>query len=175
MPFISGGGGGVVSPPVSFHGTNPATVPLTVEGATAQATDILRVEDENAAQVLTVQSDGSVVLDGPGVLGTPTLLTINGAAGYGKAAFKDMVHVVNSDGDQVVTVDSGGDFFVWLDGAGAAFVVSHTGPGTGPILEIDQNQRIGFYGHATTALQTGVAVTAAGIHAALVNLGLITA
>jgi hypothetical protein len=34
---------------------------------------------------------------------------------------------------------------------------------------------IGFYGHAPTAQQTGVAVTAAGIHAALVALGLITA
>jgi len=34
---------------------------------------------------------------------------------------------------------------------------------------------LGFYNHAVTALQTGVAVSAAGIHAALVNLGLITA
>lgn len=34
---------------------------------------------------------------------------------------------------------------------------------------------IGFYGAAGTAQQTGVAVTAAAIHAALVNLGLITA
>ena len=34
---------------------------------------------------------------------------------------------------------------------------------------------LGFYGHAATAQQTGVAVTAAGIHAALVALGLITA
>ena len=34
---------------------------------------------------------------------------------------------------------------------------------------------IGFYGATPVALQTGVAVTAAGIHAALVNLGLITA
>lgn len=33
----------------------------------------------------------------------------------------------------------------------------------------------GFYGAAPVAQQTGVAVTAAGIHAALVNLGLITA
>ena len=34
---------------------------------------------------------------------------------------------------------------------------------------------LGFYAAAPVALQTGVAVTAAGIHAALVNLGLITA
>lgn len=34
---------------------------------------------------------------------------------------------------------------------------------------------IGFYGTAPIALQEGVAVTAGGIHAALVALGLITA
>lgn len=34
---------------------------------------------------------------------------------------------------------------------------------------------VGFYGTAAIVQQTGVAVTAAGIHAALVNLGLITA
>lgn len=34
---------------------------------------------------------------------------------------------------------------------------------------------LGFYNAAPVALQTGVAVTAVGIHAALVNLGLITA
>jgi len=35
--------------------------------------------------------------------------------------------------------------------------------------------KLGFYATAPVALQTGVAVSAAGIHAALVNLGLITA
>jgi len=35
--------------------------------------------------------------------------------------------------------------------------------------------KLGFYATAPVALQTGVAVTAGGIHAALVNLGLITA
>ncbi len=47
-------------------------------------------------------------------------------------------------------------------------------------LEIDgalnhDGSTVGFYGTAPTTLQTGVAVTAAGIHAALVTLGLITA
>ena len=35
--------------------------------------------------------------------------------------------------------------------------------------------KIGFYAATPVALQTGVTVSAAGIHAALVNLGLITA
>ncbi len=47
-------------------------------------------------------------------------------------------------------------------------------------LEIDGNLNhdgagVGFYGAAPVAQQTGVAVTAAAIHAALVALGLITA
>lgn len=36
-------------------------------------------------------------------------------------------------------------------------------------------ETVGFYGSVGVALQTGVAVDAAGIHAALVALGLITA
>jgi len=36
-------------------------------------------------------------------------------------------------------------------------------------------QKLGFFGTTPAVQQTGVAVSAAGIHAALVNLGLITA
>jgi len=39
----------------------------------------------------------------------------------------------------------------------------------------DANSTLGFYGATPTAQLTGVAVSAAGIHAALVTLGLITA
>jgi hypothetical protein len=42
-------------------------------------------------------------------------------------------------------------------------------------MESGASAMIGFYGHTATVRQTGVAVTASGIHAALVNLGLITA
>lgn len=49
------------------------------------------------------------------------------------------------------------------------------GSGTGGVLVEDADGRVGFYGAAPVALQTGVAVTAEAIHAALVNLGLITA
>lgn len=43
------------------------------------------------------------------------------------------------------------------------------------IAEVGAARKIGFYVTAPIVLQTGVAVTLAGIHAALVNLGLITA
>ena len=62
----------------------------------------------------------------------------------------------------------------------------HTGLGTGLTLTLTWTaggdvtvgaaaDKIGFYAKTPVALQTGVAVTAGGIHAALVNLGLITA
>lgn len=51
------------------------------------------------------------------------------------------------------------------------------GSGTQRALQICSAaaQPLGFYGHAAIAQQTGVAVTAGGIHAALVALGLFTA
>ena len=44
-----------------------------------------------------------------------------------------------------------------------------------PAIDAVQDAAVGFYGATPVAQQTGVAVDAAGIHAALVNLGLITA
>ena len=43
------------------------------------------------------------------------------------------------------------------------------------VAEVGSVRQIGFYVTTPVSLQTGVAVTAAGVHAALVNLGLITA
>lgn len=49
------------------------------------------------------------------------------------------------------------------------------GKGNGGVEVGGTSGEVGFYGTTPVALQTGVAVSAAGIHAALVNLGLITA
>lgn len=48
-------------------------------------------------------------------------------------------------------------------------------PGNVDALRLSNTPGVGFYGTAPIALQTGVTVDAAGIHAALVALGLITA
>lgn len=50
-----------------------------------------------------------------------------------------------------------------------------TGKTTGTMIATEATQKIGFYGKTPVAQQTGVAVTAAAIHAALVNLGAFTA
>ena len=68
------------------------------------------------------------------------------------AALTDPVTIFDSTGQPLVVVTATG-----------AIRVGRTG-GT-----------VGFYGTTPIALQTGVAVTAGGIHAALVALGLITA
>jgi len=57
-----------------------------------------------------------------------------------------------------------------LDGRNVQLGVS-----TGTKIGTATTQKIGFYNKAPVAQQTGVAVSAAGVHAALVNLGLITA
>lgn len=49
------------------------------------------------------------------------------------------------------------------------------GSTTGMRIGTNANQKIGFYNTTPVAQQTGVAVSAAAIHAALVALGLITA
>lgn len=48
-------------------------------------------------------------------------------------------------------------------------------PDANSIVRVTGDNKIGFYNHAAVALQAGVAVSDAAIHAALVNLGLITA
>ncbi len=50
-----------------------------------------------------------------------------------------------------------------------------TGGQFGTIVAGSASETLGFYGITGVALQTGVAVSAAGVHAALVALGLITA
>lgn len=50
-----------------------------------------------------------------------------------------------------------------------------TGGEAGTIVGKTTTETVGFYGTTGVEQQTGVAVSAAGIHAALVALGLITA
>ena len=60
---------------------------------------------------------------------------------------------------------------------GTKMYVTDNNVGNDSVMEFDLGPigNVSFYGGAPVELQTGVAVSAAGIHAALVNLGLITA
>ena len=57
----------------------------------------------------------------------------------------------------------------------ATIAILDSSPNTDGIRTGSTGGKVGFYGTAPIALQTGVAVSAAGVHAALVALGLITA
>ena len=80
-----------------------------------------------------------------------------------------------SDGDVFINPRGGG----FLQVGGSSFTVSATGALKAPNVQITgdinhDGSQIGFFSTAPAAQPTSVAVTAAGIHAALVTLGLIT-
>ncbi len=113
-----------------------------------------------------------------------------------------VIRVIDEDGDQVFDLDAYGSMFINARGSGTGGIGIEVAGGTFNVNTLgdvtiqgasDQSSlaindsfscnrssgtgKVGFYTKAATAIpqQTGVAVNAAGIHAALVNLGLITA
>jgi hypothetical protein len=108
----------------------------------------------------------------------------------GSADGDPLVYADTHDGNRLLDVRDDGTFF-YRSGDGACLVVFRNqaqtagltyGESTGLTLQssgaayfVVTPTGVGFYGIAPVAQQTGVAVTAAAIHAALVNLGLITA
>ena len=72
-------------------------------------------------------------------------------------------------------LDSNGTFINVAGNLKMAAGTAIAGTATGFKISNAAAEKIGFYGTAPVAQQTGVAVSAAAIHAALVNLGLITA
>lgn len=62
-----------------------------------------------------------------------------------------------------------------VDGTFTGNLSAVDGTFTGDLNHATAGAKVGFYGTTPIVKQTGVAVSAAGIHAALVNLGLIAA
>ena len=117
---------------------------------------------------------GSVVIDS-----ATAKITIAGTNGEVAAG---SVGLAESDGH--LELSAGGNVRVFLDNnnnGSQSFDIYNgvTTPGT-PVFtvtgsgDVSISGDVGFYNTAPVAKQTGVAVSAAGIHAALVNLGLIT-
>ena len=87
------------------------------------------------------------------------------------AVFTDSAGQVRLAGTLTTTGTATGDFSSATISTGAiSALVASTGVKVGAT-----GDKLGFYGTAPISLQTGVAVSSAGIHAALVALGLITA
>lgn len=122
--------------------------------------------------------DGGTITEALAITPTdtsPVPLRIQGAEGVSGGV--DLFSAQDEDGEDVFSVSGdgtastrllhGGSFLVSGDAGDLILsMFKHTGSG---------ERRIGFFGATPVAQQTGVAVSAAGIHAALVNLGLITA
>lgn len=145
---------------MSFVTVNPgANIGLsTAEGnielhsaVTGAAGDLILSADHGNAQLLANGVSGNITVSGPGNINitTPQNVGINGSAS--------------------VTVTAAGGT-IDINGAGP-IVIDAVAP---TIISNDPAHPVGFYGTAGVAQQAGVPVTAAGIHAALVALGLIT-
>lgn len=99
-------------------------------------------------------------------------------SGSGATGFEVQQNVGQAAGLYVGTTDNN-SVILYVDGQAApsqAADVARIVDKNGAVaIRVAAGGGLGFYGHAAQAQQTGVAVTAAAIHAALVNLGLITA
>ena len=104
------------------------------------------------SSALQINREGTVELD----------VNVFGVATWGDMVGHHGVQVSKNSGIRTDNPFGSTDIALKIQSAGIA--VHQLGPAS-----------LGFYGASPVAQQTGVAVTAAAIHAALVNLGLITA
>lgn len=175
--------------------------PLTITGFNGATSQLIEAKDFDGNYGISVRNDGGVFIDAnpdPGnpvlniaagaafddvfTIGTTGAVTISpsddaavaltltpaaGATALGNTmvAFQDdtgsQMGFIGADGTFSMTAKAGGLFSFAVLGGGGEIIVNDTG--------------LGFFGATAAAQPTGVAVNAAGIHAALVTLGLIAA
>lgn len=160
MPIISGGGGGgsafnggTITAPLVVATGAATDVPLTLTppaGAAALFTEVLHVGDGQGHTLIGADAGGDVYV------------TVS-AGGPNFSVTADASIVLNA-------TDSG--IFVAAPAAGEVQVQDHAG---NPLIRAEDANALAFFGTAPIAKPTGVPVDAAGIHAALVSLGLIAA
>ena len=112
-------------------------------------------EDETIAAVHTIEAT-DVTISATDVLDLGA-----GAGGISNTISANGNFSVNTQGD--IILGGGSVDGIYLDAPGYGIRIGDTG------------DKLAFLGTTPVAKQTGVAVTAAGVHAALVNLGLISA
>lgn len=130
----------------------------------------------------TVEDDGSGSLPSQWVEGDGGTLTLQLDGANTPADYTTVFKIVDSNGETLLEFYSAGEYDIHVrdDNTGGIQVFDHGHTGVvfaagGVNIVANPAQAIGFYGQSPVARQTGVAVTAAAIHASLVNLGLITA
>lgn len=175
--------------------TPPLLVPVNVitsVGALAEgsiATGFGNID--NAANTLNTGAitAAAATFTGAVLISTDGSLQLGTASGNQGAINSEQTLFINIDSNNnqtdrsfIIAKDrvgaSGGTQLVVVTEAGNLTVGTSDGVGIGTLTFGDlahEGTNAGFYSTAPIALQTSVAVTAAGIHAALVALGLITA
>jgi hypothetical protein len=125
---------------------------------------------------LTGQSDAIALEIFGATGGSNDLLKITDAGGH---AIVEVFQAAGKGGGMNIAPNDNASVPLTVDGSAAPSLtadVLQVFDKTGTrAIRVSAGGGLGFYGHAAQAQQTGVAVTAAAIHAALVNLGLITA
>ena len=178
-------------------------IQLLVQGHSTQTANIFVVENSSGTDLVVIDGSGDLGIGGTiapftalTVSGTDNkdagpIITLLGNTfnqfESGRIRFQEQAS--NYQGAYIHYDGSGNKFIIGMHNTGNNSIASDIpsivftrSSGNVQIvtdLEIDgalnhDGSTVGFYGTVPVALQTGVAVTSAGIHAALVNLGLIT-
>lgn len=166
------GGGALPDPitdPLNVATTDASKVPLKITlpaGFDLGAYDAIEIEDSGGLRLLSFDVGGNLGVTANPALGTPAV-TLGTDQSIARITLQQ-----GSDASATEVVLQPGAAHVArvsvlnTDTSAEHALASGATAGTGTV---------GFFGHAPVAQPTGVAVDAAGLHAALVTLGLITA
>lgn len=126
-------------------------------------------------EVLRVGSPGTVSNEAAVMIAADATTTVPLVLQAKASQSASLFRIQDSTGASLIAVSSNGTMNFNVSPSITNGVNIVLGTGTGTKIGTSASQKLGFYNATPVAQQTGVAVTAAGIHAALVNLGLITA
>lgn len=145
-----------------------ATGDVKVVGTgTTSATSALKIfKSDGTSWIANFRNNNTVAINAENDPDNWAILYVNGGVRY-----DDDFRFKKGSGSQYVTRSGGTGYDLVFQCGGDNLVLY----GNGGVRMADTGKNIGFYGTTPIAKQTGVAVSAAGIHAALVALGLIAA
>ena len=168
----AGGGGG-----------SQTLAQVLATGNDANATDMTNVGTVYASS-LDISSGGTIVLDvgdiETGGGGIDTTGDTNGAVQCGdlSATLDAQIVIYDANATEVLSITNDGDGGALVNlnptSVGGALAISGYNS-AGNRITVTNDGKLGFFAAPAVVQPTGVAVTAEAIHAALVNLGLITA
>ena len=175
----SGGGGGAgtgfvdqgsyyIFKPPADHGTdvgNDTDSSYLYIDSVANGGSVTLAADTDSASDLTLRANDNVLIRAQGSQGKVEILDDPDGAKV-EITSGGQIHLESQVGKTLIESGSGLNPAIVLDAFGGGVQIQSSAA---------NNRKVGFYGATPVVKQTGVAVTAAAIHAALVNLGLIGA